>query len=395
MITSKQIAEKILMFNNLLYHLDDYVRNKKERKSQLQIPKSLRLVLREIISSKKNIKYFLSKEEIDLRLGALLPIKKQKKLDEPYKIMKAISPFGFNQKNLNTLNFFYDSRNEVYVLNYIILEKIFSIIRFCFIETIKKKKKEIIKNLENKNKNNFSFRKIDNYETYSLIDNNTNNINTSRSNKNCLKKEPKMKIEEEFDTSSTNKGIKKIESNNIFKTKRMKEISKKNHVNISSLINNNYNFKNNFCSQDIQNNNFMNNNINNLLGNLRWQVKKVDNRVWLSKIKIKKDRHSMKKQCSFPLISDYKYIFNKSLEKNRKKENDESSLMNENKTDERNVLLNILKSKKINSLRSTLFNNMHNMHNIQNKSEIDNNYDYKDLFPRFKITKIKIKKTKI
>ena len=392
MITSKQIAEKILMFNNLLYHLDDYVRNKKERKSQLQIPKSLRLVLREIISSKKNIKYFLSKEEIDLRLGALLPIKKQKKLDEPYKIMKAISPFGFNQKNLNTLNFFYDSRNEVYVLNYIILEKIFSIIRFCFIETIKKKKKEIMKKIENKNKNNFSFRKIDNYEAYSLIDNNTNNINTSRSNKNCLKKEPKIKIEEEFDTSSTNKGIKRIESNNIFKTKRMKEISKKNHVNISSLINNNYNFKNNFLSQDIQNNNFMNNNINSLLGNLRWQVKKVDNRVWLSKIKIKKDRNPMKKQCSFPLISDYKYIFNKSLEKNRKKENEESSLLNENKTDERNVLLNIMKSKKINSLRTTLFNSIHNMHNIQNKSEIENNYDYKELFPYFKITKIKIKK---
>ena len=100
----------------------------------------------------------------------------------------------------------------------------------------------------------------------------------------------------------------------------------------------------------------------------------------------------MKKQCSFPLISDYKYIFNKSLETNRKKENEESSLLNENKTDERNVLLNIMKSKKRNSLRTTLFNSIHNMHNIQNKSEIENNYDYKELFPYFKITKIKIKK---
>ena len=389
MITSKEIGEKILMFNNLLYHLDDYIRNKKERKGQLQIPKSLRLVLREIISSKKNIKYFLSKEEIDLRLGVLLPIKKAKKSDEPFKIMKTITPFSFNQKNLDTLNFFYDSRNEVYVLNYLILEKIFTVIRFCFIEAIKKAKKEMMKNLENKNKNNFLFRKIENYETYSLNDNSINNIFTSRSNRNCLKKEPKIKKEDEFDTSSTNRGIKKISSNNIFKTKRMKEISKKSHFNISSLFNNNYNFKNIICSQDIQNNNYNN---NNLLGNLRWQVKKVDNRVWLSKIKIKKDRHSMKKQCSFPLISDYKYIFNKSLEKKRKKENEESSLLNENKTDERNVLLNIMKSKKINSLRTTLFNSIHNMHNIQNKSGIENNYDYKELFPYFKITKIKIKK---
>ena len=51
-----------------------------------------------------------------------------------------------------------------------------------------------------------------------------------------------------------------------------------------------------------------------------------------------------------------------------------------------------MKSKKINSLRTTLFNSIHNMHNIQNKSEIENNYDYKELFPYFKITKIKIKK---
>ena len=318
-----------------------------------------------------------------------MPIKKAKKSDEPFKIMKTITPFSFNQKNLDTLNFFYDSRNEVYVLNYLILEKIFTVIRFCFIEAIKKAKKEMMKNLENKNKNNFLFRKIENYETYSLNDNSINNIFTSRSNRNCLKKEPKIKKEDEFDTSSTNRGIKKISSNNIFKTKRMKEISKKSRFNISSLFNNNYNFKNIICSQDIQNNNYNN---NNLLGNLRWQVKKVDNRVWLSKIKIKKDRHSMKKQCSFPLISDYKYIFNKSLEKNRKKENEESSLLNENKTDERNVLLNIMKSKKINSLRTTLFNSIHNMHNIQNKSEIENNYDYKELFPYFKITKIKIKK---
>ena len=69
MSTSKEVAEKIHMFNNLLYHLDDYIKNKKERKGQLHLSKSIRLVLREIISSKKSIKYFLSKEDIDLHLG--------------------------------------------------------------------------------------------------------------------------------------------------------------------------------------------------------------------------------------------------------------------------------------------------------------------------------------
>ena len=390
MITSKEVAEKIIMFNNLLYHLDDYIENKKERKSQLHLPKSLRLVLREIISSKKNIKYFLSKEEIDLHLGNLLQPRKIQKESESFKKMKSITPLSFNQKNLDTLNFFYNSKNESYVLNYIILEKIFSIIRYCFIETIKKAKKEMIKNFENRNKNNFSLRKITNYEAHSLID--INRI-SSTSQSNFLKKD--FKIEEDIDTLSSNREIKKIKSNNMFKTKikKMNETSKKGNgfVNISSLINNNNNFNcnNKICSQDIQNNNF-NKNKTNLLGNLRWQVKKVDNQVWLSKIKIKKSGSSIKKKCNFPLISDYKYkIFNKSLEKHRKKENEESSLRNDtNKTEARNVILNIMKSKKINFPRTTLIR--HKILNIQNKSEIDVNYDYKKLFPYFKLSRIKI-----
>ena len=57
MLTTKQIAEKIDMFNNLLFHLDDYIKNKKERKGQLHLSKNIRLVLREIISSKENANY--------------------------------------------------------------------------------------------------------------------------------------------------------------------------------------------------------------------------------------------------------------------------------------------------------------------------------------------------
>jgi hypothetical protein len=55
MITSKELAETILMFYNLLYHLDDYIKNKKERKQQLKTSKNIRLVLREVISSIKNV----------------------------------------------------------------------------------------------------------------------------------------------------------------------------------------------------------------------------------------------------------------------------------------------------------------------------------------------------
>ena len=383
MSTSKEVAEKIHMFNNLLYHLDDYIKNKKERKGQLHLLKSIRLVLREIISSKKSIKYFLSKEDIDLHLGIFLDAKKTKKEDESYKKMKSITPLGFNQKNLNTLNYFYNSKNESYVLNYIILEKIFSIIRYCFIETIKKAKKEFINNFENMNKNNFLFRKIDNYETFSLIE---NKISYTGKN-NFLKNDVMMKMEEEFDTSSTNKGIKKISSNNIFNAKKMDDSFKKTHayVNISSLINNNYNCNNIISNQEIQNNNNIKNNTN-LLRNLRWQIKKVDNRIWLSKIKLKKDRQMMKKHSSFPLIKSNNVIISKSLEKLRKKENDDSSLINENKTEIKNVVGNIIKLKKINFPRKSALYKQKLI--IQNKS--NNNYDYNKLFPYFKMPKIKI-----
>ena len=171
MITSKEIAEKIHMFYNLLYHLDDYIKNKKERKGQLHLSKSLRLVLREVISSKNNLKYFLNKEEIDSHLSKYISNLKIKKEDEKFKTMKSITPLSFNQKNLNTISYFYNTKNEVYVINYLVIEKIFSIIRFCFIETMKKRKKEFIKEIENKNKTNFSLYKIDEINSNDLIKN--------------------------------------------------------------------------------------------------------------------------------------------------------------------------------------------------------------------------------
>ena len=123
-----------------------------------------------------------------------------------------------------------------------------------------------------------------------------------------------------------------------------------------------------------------------MLRNLRWQIKKVDNRIWLSKIKLKKDRQMMKKHSSFPLIKSNNVIISKSLEKLRKKENDDSSLINKNKTEIKNVVGNIIKLKKINFPRkSTLYKQKLN---IQNKS--NNNYDYNKLFPFFKMPKIKI-----
>ena len=396
MITTKEIAEKIHMFYNLLYHLDDYIKNKKERKGQLHLSKNIRLVLREVISSKNNLKYFINKEEIDSHFFDLMLSKRSKKQEEIFKNIKVITPLSFNQKNLNTINLFYNSNNETFVLNYIILDKIFSIIRFCFIETLKKRKIEFIKNFENKNSTNFSLHKIDESEI-SFFSSNENNLFLTGKN-STLKNILETKKEEDFDTSSTNKGLKKIKSNKAFKEKNIINLTKKNHVsiNISSLINNNYNCNNITSSQDIQINEFIRKN-SNLLRNLRWQVKIIDDKIKLSQIKDKQDKpekqekkdnhfiNRIKKQASFPLIKTNKNLIKKSEEKYKKREIEDSTLISENKIEAKNIIANIMKSKKINYPGTTLYTNKLKK---QNRSGIFSYYDYRNILPLFKLSKI-------
>ena len=384
MITSKEIAEKIHMFYNLLYHLDDYIKNKKERKGQLHLSKSLRLVLREVISSKNNLKYFLNKEEIDLHLSKYMSNLKIKKEDEKFKTMKSITPLSFNQKNLNTISYFYNTKNEVYVINYLVIEKIFSIIRFCFIETMKKRKKEFIKEIENKNKTNFSLYKIDEINSNDLIKN-----KILKKNNTFLKNSIDSKIEEDQDTSSSNKGINMIKPNRAFREKKMNETDQKNRVtiNISSMINNNCNYLNIFSHKYEINNDFIKNN-KNLLRNLRWQVKIINDRVKLSQIKGKQktylNNRIIKQESSFPIIKTHKNVINKSMEKIGKNKNDESTLVSENKIDAKNIITNLIKSRKLNLPESTKSINKYDKHN---RSGININYDYRRVLPLFRLSK--------
>ena len=384
MITSKEIAEKIHMFYNLLYHLDDYIKNKKERKGQLHLSKSLRLVLREVISSKNNLKYFLNKEEIDSHLSKYISNLKIKKEDEKFKTMKSITPLSFNQKNLNTISYFYNTKNEVYVINYLVIEKIFSIIRFCFIETMKKRKKEFIKEIENKNKTNFSLYKIDEINSNDLIKN-----KILKKNNTFLKNSIDSKIEEDQDTSSSNKGIIMIKPNRAFREKKMNETDQKNRVtiNISSMINNNCNYLNIFSHKYEINNDFIKNN-KNLLRNLRWQVKIINDRVKLSQIKGKQktylNNRIIKQESSFPIIKTHKNVINKSMEKIGKNKNDESTLVSENKIDAKNIITNIIKSRKLNLPESTKSINKYDKHN---RSGININYDYRRVLPLFRLSK--------
>ena len=127
----------------------------------------------------------------------------------------------------------------------------------------------------------------------------------------------------------------------------------------------------------------------------------IDDKIKLSQIKEKQDRHEkqektdnyftnkIKKQASFPLIKTYKNIMIKSVEKYKKKKMDDSTLISENKIEAKNIVDNIIKSKKINYPRTTMYINKLKK---QNRSDIFSYYDYKNILPLFKLSKIIISK---
>ena len=147
---SKQLAEKIHMFYNLLYHIDDYIKNKKERKGQLRVSKNTRLVLREINSSKINLNNFINKEELD---SYKIDKKSEDIIQKERQYIKTINPLSFNQKNLDCIYLYYNTNNEMFIINYFSIEKIFSIIQFCFRQIIKQKNIEFKTKFEKENKN--------------------------------------------------------------------------------------------------------------------------------------------------------------------------------------------------------------------------------------------------
>jgi hypothetical protein len=193
MTSTKEIFEKIHIFFNLLYHLDDYIKNKSEKKGQLRVSKNTRLILREIISSKINLNYFINNEEIDSLIN-LMP-KKDKRVQ---KYIQQINPLSFNQNNLDTISLFYNSNSEIYILNYLILEKIFSIIRFCFFKTMKQKNQEFQEKMKKNNLLNFVL-----YQYNEIKNNDINDINNMDKKYNLLKsimnnKIKKKKIKKEI-----------------------------------------------------------------------------------------------------------------------------------------------------------------------------------------------------
>ena len=276
MSNSKQLADKISMFCNLVYHIDDYINNVYQKKDQSYVSKSIRLVLREVISSKINLKFFINKEEVE-------PSKNEKILEERVqkenKYIKKINPLSFNQKNLGTINLFYNSNNEMYVINYLSVEKIFSIIQYCFKNILKQKNIEIKKRFERQNKN---------FVLYDTQSGEINyNVNTKENNAN--------------NTINVNKTV-LINKLLINKSKPRKEYSNINSVNIFSILNQSYKL-NNIRS-------FLNNNSNIKNNYLKKRIRLVKQINSSSKIRIVNPliKKSLKRNISLPLINQKKLI---------------------------------------------------------------------------------------
>ena len=379
MITTKEIAEKIHMFYNLLFHLDDYIKNKKERKGQLRVSKNIRLILREIISSTKNLNYFMNKKELDAYKDLSLKTNDEI-LEKEKKYILKINPLSFNQKNLNTINLFFDSGSEVYILNYLTLDKIFSIIRFCFKETINKKNTEFIEKLEKKYKNDFILYHIDDEKNNNKKDNNeTNNLN------NIVKNNQISGI-----NSYKNKG--RYVNIKTSKNRELTNSFKNNNFNLSILLNNNSFNLNNILNSP-NNNSFKNS--NNSLNDLRIQINKLNNQMNLTSMKNNAKRisykNNLKKNISLPLIKENKKLYLNSNDKNKLNKNESIKSNNkidlskdyQNQNNKFNFLFNI--SKQINNKRSS-FSNDKNIKLFVNKN-LSSKFIYKKILSLYNLPK--------
>ena len=165
MTTNKIIAEKINVFLNLLFHLEDYINNQQQREEQLHISEQVKIILNEVASSERDKQFFYRGADMNNKTEEDNEIEYEFKLNKltenKIKYIKRINPQSFNQKNLEVVNYFYDSAGETDMINDILKQKIFSIIKYCLTHIMQKKNQEKEKEIYSKvnlaliNKNNY------------------------------------------------------------------------------------------------------------------------------------------------------------------------------------------------------------------------------------------------
>jgi len=165
MTTNKIIAEKINVFLNLLFHLEDYITNQEQREEQLHINEIVKSILREVASSETVKKFFYRGADINNETVDENEFEHEFIVDrlteEKIKYIKKVNPQSFNQKNLEVINYFYNSSGEADMIYDIVKTKIFTIIKYCLTTIMQKKYKEKEKQIYSKinfalvNKNNY------------------------------------------------------------------------------------------------------------------------------------------------------------------------------------------------------------------------------------------------
>ena len=166
MTSNKVIAEKINIFLNLLFHLEDYLNNQQVREEQLHISKNMKYILQEVADSPTIKDYFYKGADVnhEIEEKEMEPEFRIMKLtDDKIRYIKKANPQSFNQKNLQLLNYFYNSSGEADMIYDSIKFKMLAIIKFCLSQIMLKKLKE--KEREIYSKINFV-----------LISNNTNKL---------------------------------------------------------------------------------------------------------------------------------------------------------------------------------------------------------------------------
>lgn len=263
MTTNKVIAEKINIFLNLLFHLEDYISNQKIREEQLHISKNIKDMLAEISDSHILKDYFFHGADMNNNEdNDIVPEFKPMRLTEnKIKYIKKVNPQSFNQKNLDLLNFFYNSSGETDMINDLIKNKVLSIIKYCLTQVMLKKYKEKEKKIQSKinfvlisKDNNKLLRKL-NHNKSNLFDNYNNKLSLNNKNRSLVDLREQFRLKPNFIIPPINIGI--IKNKNNKNDKYYKLLKKEETNNINKNIEDYYktNFSKNykFSNQESKN----------------------------------------------------------------------------------------------------------------------------------------------
>ena len=177
MITTKYIADKIKIFLNSIYYLDNLNSIKVDNKEF----KSINILLNEVLNSEILCNYLKGSANIynclnNKKNGTLIEKEKNKENDKKINI----NFFSFNQKNISTLSKFFNSYNEIKLIYNLIQNKIYNNIKYAFdqanINNSNKKEnsnKDILyKYIKYTNKDNIFFSKIKKSNKIKILKNN-------------------------------------------------------------------------------------------------------------------------------------------------------------------------------------------------------------------------------